>query len=157
MDNHTLAARALLDKAIYDSNKRFFIEHFGSDIKDYNLSEYHNLLNNLTNRLQLNLMSRGLIISDVPPVIRGLFVQGATLKNVKHFYSLPTSTLRKYRTACKLHKKSFISKTIPRPLLNDLVLMSRKVDTLQPQTLIDISIESKISIRRLMREVLGEI
>ena len=157
MDNSTLCARALLDTAIYNNDSRFFIEHFGGDIEHYTLSDYQNLLSNLTNRLRLNVLSRGLVIDDVPPVIRDLFVQGATLANVQYFYALPDATLKKYREACKPHKKSFVSKAIPRFLLDKLAQMSRKVDTLQPQELIALSDQNEISVYRLMREIIGEL
>ena len=157
MEHSTLCARALLDNAIHDGDNRFFIEQFGGDIDQYSLSDYHNLLNNLTNRIRLNILSRGLLLDDVPPNIRELFIHGATLDNVQHFYALPVPTLKKYQHACKGHKKAFSHKTIPRNLLKELAQMSRDVDKLQPQTLVELSSEHTISVLRLMREVVGEL
>ncbi|MEZ9752038.1 hypothetical protein AB4425_17255 [Vibrio sp. 10N.261.51.A1] len=156
MEHSTLCARALLDSAIHDRNNRFFIDQFGRDIDQYSLSDYHHLLNNLTDRLQLNLSSRGVLAEDVPPQIKALFCHGATLANVQYFYSLHTRTLRAYQNACKRHKHQFGHNSIDKQLTRHLACLSRDIDKLTADTLIELSSAHQINISRLMREIVGE-
>lgn len=157
MKHSTLCARTLLDTAIHNCDNRFFLDQFGVDIEQYTLADYHLLLENLTGRLRLNILNRATTIDDVPPVIRDLFTHGATLDNVQFFYDLPTPTLKKYKSACKEHKKTFKHRLIPSTLREQLALLSRDTTKLEPQLLVQLSSAYSISLPRLMREVIGEL
>ncbi|WP_390241122.1 hypothetical protein [Vibrio sp. R78045] len=157
MDHSTLCARALLDSAIHNCDSRFFVEQFGRNIEQYNFTDYHKLLNDLTDRLQQKIVTRDVLFEDVPPSIRELFTHGATLNNVQYFYALPTRILRTYQHACKCYKKSFPSKPIPRSLLKYLASLSRNVDQLTADMLVELSIDHQITVPLLLREIVGEL
>lgn len=157
MKHSTLCARALLDHAIQERDNRFFVEHFGERIEEYSLLDYSKLLTNLTSRLRLNILNQAVKLEDVPPVIRDLFIHGATIENVQHFYTVPTSTLNKYRRATLPKKIKFEAKSISRSLLTNLAQMAKNVDKLDALEIIQLSSQNRISVRRLMLEVMGEL
>lgn len=158
MPHSTLCARALLDRAIQERNNRFFVKHFGKTLEQYSLTDYAYLLKSLSKRMQVKILNHlEFTLDEVPPAIRDLFQHGATIENVHHFYPLPLMTLQIYREVCAPKKVMFRHKYLNKELRSQLAFMSRNIGTLTALDIVQLSQRKRISVRRLMAEIVGEL